>query len=91
MSELNERIQEGIENIGQSGVRYEAVDLSSVDYTPTAPFRAIYVGGAGHINLTGLDGVTVLFSNLPAGSLLPLGGRGIVRSGTTATLIDVIR
>lgn len=91
MSELNERIQEGIENIGQAGVRYETVDLSSTNYTPACPFRAIYVGGAGNVIITGLDGVAATLVGVATGTLLPFAGSAITRTGTTATNLVSIR
>lgn len=47
--------------------------------------RAIYVGGAGDLNVDLEDGVTLLFVGIPAGSLLPLRARRIRSTSTTAT------
>jgi hypothetical protein len=91
MSEYNEKISEATGLLPQCGVRYEAVDLSAVDYAPAAPFRALYVGGPGDITITGLDGISATFFSVPAGIILPLSGTGIVRATTTATLLRAIR
>ena len=50
--------------------------------------RAIYVGGGGHLNVVMAGGTTLLFSNVPAGSLLPIRVRQVLATGTTATLLD---
>jgi hypothetical protein len=50
--------------------------------------RAIYVGGAGNITLDTVGGESsVLFSAIPAGTILPVRARRIRSTGTTATLI----
>jgi hypothetical protein len=51
------------------------------------PTRAVYVGGSGHLNVTMVGGTTVLFSNVAAGTVLPLQVTHILSSSTTATLI----
>ncbi len=50
--------------------------------------RAIYVGGAGDINMM-LEGdeQPTLFVSVPAGAILPLKARVIMATGTTATSI----
>lgn len=49
--------------------------------------RALYVGGAGNIVLTGVDGVDATFSAVPAGTVLPVMPRRVKSTGTTATLL----
>lgn len=53
---------------------------------------AVWVGGAGALSVIMADGnagtpETVLFSGIPAGTLLPISVRRIRATGTTATLI----
>jgi len=47
--------------------------------------RAIWVGGAGAINVTLAGGQTVLFSGILAGTLLPLRITRVLSSSTSAT------
>lgn len=49
--------------------------------------RALWIGGAGTITVILLSGATVLFSGIPAGTLLPLRVSRVKSTGTTATLI----
>lgn len=51
--------------------------------------RAIYVGAAGNINvrMAGKTGTTVLFSNVPAGTVLPIAVAGVESTNTTASLL----
>lgn len=53
----------------------------------TGPFKALYVGGTGNINLTTKNGETVLFSAIPAGTIIPIEGEAVLQASTTATLI----
>jgi hypothetical protein len=46
--------------------------------------RAIYVGQTGHVSARLAGGQTVIFSNAPAGSFLPIRAKGINATGTTA-------
>lgn len=58
----------------------DATDLTSVA-------NALYVGGAGNINLDMPDGSTVLFYNVLAGTILPVRTRRVRSTSTTATNI----
>lgn len=49
--------------------------------------RAIYVGGAGNVSMTGDDGVTAVFTAVPAGTTLPFSARVVTTANTTATLM----
>lgn len=50
-----------------------------------APVRAIYVGGAGSVVITTVDGNDVTFAGLPAGMILPVRAVRVKATGTTAT------
>ncbi len=57
----------------------DATDLS-------AYCKRIYVGGTGSVTLIGVDDtVSVTFAAVPAGSILPVGARRVLATGTTAT------
>lgn len=49
--------------------------------------RAVWVGGAGNLNVDMANGNTVLFSGIPAGTFLPIQVKRIRSTSTTATLI----
>jgi hypothetical protein len=49
--------------------------------------RALWVGGAGNLNVTMRDGTTVLFSGVPAGTMMPLRVTHVLSTSTTATNI----
>jgi hypothetical protein len=65
---------------------WEAVtpsDSTDFSYTP----RAIYVGGTGNIAAVSADGSVEVFSNVSAGSVLPIRPVRINSTSTTATLL----
>lgn len=49
--------------------------------------RALFIGGAGNLNVDTADGDTVLFTGIPAGFLLPLAVKRVRSTSTTATNI----
>jgi len=51
---------------------------------PFSP-RAIFVGGAGNVNMTGQDGNAVTFVGCAAGQIIPFRAASVNSSGTTAT------
>lgn len=73
----------------------EALDWpadSAALVTPSAsplasPSRALYIGGAGNVNVTTVGGDTVLFSSLAAGTILPVRVSHVLSTNTTATNI----
>lgn len=52
--------------------------------------RGLYVGGAGNVTLLTAAGTTVLFSSVPAGTVLPVSCKRVNSTGTTATLMTAI-
>ena len=49
--------------------------------------KGLYVGGAGNVNVDFSSGPTVLFSGVPAGTVLPIRVKRVRSTSTTATLI----
>ena len=49
--------------------------------------RALFVGGAGNLNVDTADGDTVLFTGVTAGMILPLAVNRVRSTSTTATNI----
>jgi len=48
-------------------------------------YRALYVGGAGDVKVVTVGGSTVIFSAVPAGTILPVAVVRVFSTGTTAT------
>lgn len=65
----------------------QTVDLSSIDFTPSVPVDSVYVGGTGDLKVDMLNGATVSFLSVPAGTILPIRASKIYRTGTDATEI----
>lgn len=70
---------------GQSGNYYVslAATLNSTDYSTTTPFKGLYVGVSGDIEVVGVDGTAVVLPDVPAGCQ-PIGGIGVKKAGTDA-------
>jgi hypothetical protein len=56
---------------------------NSTTYKPC--LRSVYIGGAGNLRVRGVNGGTVTFTNVPAGSILPIQVDQVLLTGTTAT------
>ena len=65
---------------GFSVSKSDAVDLEEVA-------RALYVGGAGNLKVTTLDGSVLTFVGLQTGALLPVSCTRVWSTGTTAANI----
>ncbi len=52
--------------------------------TLTYASRALYIGGTGNVTVV-MNGVSVLFTGLPAGTILPIRTDKVMATGTTAT------
>jgi hypothetical protein len=57
----------------------------STDLTYMA--RALYIGGAGSVNVDVADGTPVVFAGLAAGTILPVRVKRVRATSTTATNI----
>lgn len=72
--------------LGQPAVHAVAVtthDTNELGYVT----RALYVGGAGNVEVVMQGGETVVFSAVPVGAVLPIRVKQVKATGTTATLI----
>lgn len=79
MSQLVKSLQDPARN-GYVVTPADGTDLKFVT-------RAIWIGGAGNLNVDMVNGDTVLFSGIPAGTFLPIQVKRIRSTSTTATLI----
>jgi hypothetical protein len=80
--------QKSIESLAEqpaSANNYREVNLTSVDFEPSTPFKGIYVGGTGDITVRGMDGVEVTLVGVAAGVAHPIAGAAIIRATTDAT------
>lgn len=78
-------------NITSPAYSYTAVTPSDTIDDPNGPFKAIFVGVGGDIVFVGLDNVAVTFKNTISGSILPMIGRRINSTNTTATNLVALR
>ncbi len=69
----------------------ELVSPSDSVNLPLGVSRALYVGTGGDINVITDGGQTVLFSNVPDGSILPIRVSRVKFSSTTASGIISLR
>ena len=53
--------------------------------------RGVWVGGAGNLKVTMIDGTVVTFSGIPAGTFLPIQAKILWSAGSTATLVLALR
>ncbi len=60
---------------------------TSDDTNLTKEARALYIGGAGDVRLLTRESDDVVFSAVPAGSILPVYTQRVYDTNTTATLI----
>lgn len=77
-----------IERYWAQGAQDPAIDAFTINPSDSTDFttfaKGIYVGTAGNITLITLLGTTQLFSNVPAGTVLPVQAKRVLLTGTTA-------
>jgi len=88
---VNNETKWSANNVTSPGYNFTAVTPSDTIDDPNGPFKAIYVGSAGNIVIVGIDNVAVTFVGALAGSILPLIGRRINSTNTTASSLVAIR
>ncbi len=47
--------------------------------------RALYIGSDGNVTVKMFEGMTLTFTNIPAGLLLPIRVQQVLKTGTTAS------
>lgn len=55
------------------------------DSTDMASFDGIYVGGAGNVVVVDVNGTATTFTAVPVGTILPVRGKRVNSTSTTAT------
>jgi len=72
--------------VGMSGPARNAVAITP-DNTATLTYipRGIYVGGGGSISVVLVSGDSASFSNVAAGTILPICPKQVLATGTTAS------
>lgn len=66
---------------------YDAAAVTPSDSADIRTTRGLWVGGGGNVKVDMAYGTTVTFSNVPAGTPLPVQVTRVYATGTTATLI----
>lgn len=75
-------------DIGSLTSATDAFAITPNDSTDlTVPTRGIYVGTAGHLKVDMLDGTTVTFNNLAAGTIHAIAVKRVYATGTGASNI----
>lgn len=78
---VTERMEPGL--VGVSTKAFAVTRSDSVNHT--TPARYLYVGTAGDVVNVNLDGTTVTYKNVPAGSYIMCASLRVNAVGTTAT------
>lgn len=71
------------------GVKWAAVTKSD-NTVLAAGMRGIFVGTGGDLAIVGEDGNDEIFKNILSGTLLPVGAKKVLSTGTTAADIVAI-
>jgi hypothetical protein len=66
---------------------YDAAAVTPSDSVDIRPTRSLFVGVAGNIKVDMALGTTLTFTNVLAGSILPVQVKRVYSTGTTATSI----
>ncbi len=73
-----------------ASARGGAVVTKSDTVNLTKVTKGLYVGGAGDVTAVMQDSTVLLFSAVPAGTILPIRASRVNSTGTTATLMTAI-
>lgn len=70
----------------------QAIAVTKSDATEYYPPITLYVGGTGNVAVVdALGGASVIFTAVPAGTVLPVRVRQVLSTGTTATALVGVR
>ena len=72
-------------NVREPGPAADFFAITPHNTTVQPPFRGIYVGTGGTITLTNRAGTTIQFTNVIAGTILPVQAPLVMSTGTSAT------
>lgn len=72
---------------GPDSCAVNCIAITKADSDLVAPVRALYIGGAGNVQISDSGGGAVIFYNVPAGTILPVMCRRVWSTNTTATNI----
>lgn len=75
--------QLALDSPAQSGYAVSPSDTTDFDNA----FRALYVGGAGDVEVVTVKGDVLLFKSVPAGTFLPVSGIRVNDTNTDATFM----
>lgn len=75
--------------VAPGGACLEVTPADGADLA-NAPCRALYVGGAGDVTIHDIDGNTITFAGVPAGTVLPVKAMRVMATDTDATDIVAI-
>lgn len=64
-----------------------AISITKADSDLAHPVRSLYIGGAGNIRVTTVNGHDVTFVGVLAGTILPVSVKRVWSTNTTATSI----
>jgi hypothetical protein len=67
-----------------------AFAITPADSNLTQEARALYIGGTGNVTVTMDSGAVVTFSNVAAGSILPVSVTRVAASTTATSIIGLI-
>lgn len=70
---------------GLDSPAHNADAITKADSDLATSIRSLYVGGAGDVKVTTTGGDAVVFTNVPAGSILPVRCKRVWSTGTTAS------
>lgn len=64
-----------------------AVAVTTSDSTNIPTTDALFIGGAGNVAVTTVNGDVVTFTAVPVGTILPVAASRVMATNTTATFI----
>ena len=78
-------------NADATAPAYDVATITPSDSTVFSQTRGLYIGGGGNLKVRSLLGQTVTFTNVQAGSILPIQVDMVYSTDTTASGIVSLR